>query len=276
MKKILIVALLLAVMLMGMLNVHAAEAEMKASVLASKTEVQVGDTVEYTVVVSGRGVYALQFEVDVPEGLRYVPSSGATPEGLAQKLGIPAADWTEQTKMFTCFNHVDIPFGDGTQILSFSCVAEKEGDWDVVLNELLPFGSDFQSFAAELQVQTITVTGGAGDTKPAVTDETDSPVTPPSATETHTATEPANQETQPTEQVPDQTVTQPEGQQTPDPTEPSSDQTGSKQEETPNTEEVPQPVQPQHGMLKWILSLGGVLLIACGAGIFHIFKKKHS
>ena len=158
MKRVIICLMLLMAMCAGMMNVHAAEAEITVEVRASKTEVQVGDTVEFTVLATGSGVVAMQFNVELPEGLRYVPNSGKTPENLAQKLGVPAADWTEVSMMFTFYNDIGITFAKGTEILSFSCVAEKEGEWSVNLYELLPFNGDFEEFVPKLQVQKVTVT----------------------------------------------------------------------------------------------------------------------
>ena len=271
MKKILICLLMLAVMLTGMMNVYAAESEMEIRIQASSTQVQVGDTVEYTVQVTGQGVTALQFQVRLPEGLRYVPNSGATPEGLAQKLGIPAADWTEQSMMFTCFNDVSIPFDDGMEILRFSCVAEKEGSWDVELFELIPFDTKFQEFTAELQVRTVRVTGGTGDTKPTdstVSGETVPAVTAPSDPEAPSATGQAPDS--------DPSATQPEDETAPDPNHSPEDRTENDGESPAADDEktVPETTKQKRSSLFLLLPLGGVLVITCGVAVFLIIKKK--
>lgn len=164
MKKQIICLFLLISMLVCVLPVQAAEAEMEVLVRASESTVQVGDTVEFTVLATGSGVTAMQFQLLLPEGLQYVPNSGATPEKLAQKLGVPAADWTEQSKMFTFYNDIGITFVKGTEILRFSCVAQKAGNWEVSLYELLPFDPNFEEFPAKLQVQSVKVVGEEADT----------------------------------------------------------------------------------------------------------------
>lgn len=279
MKRVVVIWMLLAVMLTGVMRVSAAEAEMAVQVRASKTEVKVGDTVEYTVLATGSGVVAMQFELRFPEGLSYVPNSGKTPEGLAQKLGVPAADWTELSKMFTFYNDVGITFAAGTEILRFSCVAVKEGTWDVELYELLPFDGDFQEFLPSLRVQTVKVTGNAGETKPSVpevTVETQPPVTEattsvePSPTVIQTVTEPAP--TQDQTEEPDVSTTEPTQDLTNPATQPlekTEPETGLQQNEQP---------EPENGTKfpLWTILAGGVLLAACGVGVFLIIKKKCS
>lgn len=177
MKRIVISILLLAAMMAGMMSVGAAAAEITIQVTASKTEVQVGDQVDFTVLATGNGVVAMQFDLRFPEGLRYVSKSGKTPAKLAQKLGVAAADWTEQSKMFTFYNDKGINFAAGTKILQFSCIAEKAGEWEVELYELLPFNDDFEEFTPKLQVQKVRVIKKEEQVPPTVPKETE-PVVP--------------------------------------------------------------------------------------------------
>lgn len=275
MKRIMISLLLLAAMLCGMMTAQAAEAEITVQVRASKTEVRVGDTVEYTVLATGSGVVAMQFNLQLPEGLTYVPNSAKTPENLAQKLGVPAADWTEQSMMFTFYNDIGITFAKGTEILRFSCVAEKEGAWNVELYELLPFNGDFEEFPAKLQVQSVKVTGKAetsapAETKPSVSDETVPSVKP---TE-QPVDQPDEQQPQQTEpQTPDatQTVTEPEN---------VENETQAPQEQTPNTapqqdppEEEREPEAPQQWKTVTILAIGGILLVSLSAALVTNIRK---
>ena len=73
MKRAIICLMLLALMLTGAMSVHATEAEVTVQVRASETEVSVGDAVEFTVLATGSGVVAMQFNLELPEGLSYVP-----------------------------------------------------------------------------------------------------------------------------------------------------------------------------------------------------------
>lgn len=192
MKRIIIFLMLVALLLTGAMSVYATDAEVTVQVRASQTEVSVGDTVEFTVLVTGTGVVAMQFNLQLPEGLAYVPNSAATPENLAQKLGVPAADWTEQSMMFTFYNDVGITFAKGTEILRFSCVAQKAGDWVVDLYELLPFDENFEEFVPTLQTQKITVyseNSPENGTSPMDPDETPA-VTPSETKPSDTVTEP--------------------------------------------------------------------------------------
>lgn len=293
MKRILISIMMVAVMLSCMINVHASEAQITVEVRASKSEVQVGETVEYTVLATGSGVVAMQFELRFPEGLRYVPNSGATPENLAQKLGVPAADWTEISKMFTFYNDVGITFAKGTEICRFSCVAEQEGQWAPELYELLPFNENFEEFAPGLQVQQIVVTAPGSQTAPTTTEK---PVAPE---ETTGATEPAQQPSsvpsdtrpedveKPTDPVPEPDVPDEPDEERPEPTvpehehisddgpqdlpddtttvgalDPNGEQNLQKQEKTPKS------------ALLWLLPLGIAAVIACGIIVFIRLKKK--
>lgn len=275
MKRIAISLLLLAVMLAGMMNVQAAEAEVTVQTVASKTDIQVGDTVEFTVLATGSGVVAMQFELRLPEGLRYVPNSGATPENLAQKLGVPAADWTEQSMMFTFYNDVGITFAKGTEILRFSCVAEKEGEWTPYLYELLPFDGDYLEFTPQLRLQEVRVTTAEANVTPSVPIQTVPPtvsVTEPPASvpaETVTTTAPVVEATQPVS-VPEPTE-QPQSDDQPD------------TEETSQPEETTDPVQNQHtppdvaeNNRLWILFAAGAAILVSGVAVFFILKKKHA
>lgn len=264
MKRTIICLMLLALMLTGTMSVHAAEAEVSVQICASQTEVNVGDTVEFTVLATGSGVVAMQFNLALPEGLSYVPNSGATPENLAQKLGVPAADWTEQTLMFTFYNDVGITFAKGTEILHFTCVAEKAGQWQVNLYELLPFDENFEEFTPKLQLQTITVRGAETGT------EATDPVTPeetqPTDSELGTQTQPTDpnsggDENEPIEPTVEKQVesgasdTVTTGQ-----IEPTKDE--EKQEKTANN------------TLIWIISAVAVTLVTAGVVAFILIKKK--
>lgn len=271
MKRILICLLLLTAMLAASVSVHAAEAEMTVQVCASKTEVQVGDTVEFTVLATGSGVVAMQFNVIMPEGLSYVPGSGRTPEQLAQKLGVPAADWTEQSMMFTFYNDIGITFAKGTEIVRFSCVAEKEGNWEIELYELLPFNEEFEEFPAKLQVQAVKVTGKTEASAPA---ETEPPVTGETEPAEQPSEQPAEQQPQQTEpSVTDATQAVPEPENT-------ENEPQTPEEQSVNTvpqQDPPEEEQKKESSQQWktvtVLAVAGILLVSLSAALVTKIRK---
>lgn len=277
MKRIMISLLLLAAMLCGMMTAQAAEAEITVQVRASKTEVRVGDTVEYTVLATGSGVVAMQFNLQLPEGLTYVPNSAKTPENLAQKLGVPAADWTEQSMMFTFYNDIGITFAKGTEILRFSCVAEKEGAWNVELYELLPFDGEFMEFTPKLQVQTVNVTGDTpviGETAPVIPEQlpqqTEPAVEEPQQTQPTQATEPpVTDATEP----PVTDTTEPTSQ--PDETETTGQAPQEQEPQTPPEQEVPAvELKPAKSSAWKVILLSAVGVAAVAAAIWCIKNGK--
>jgi uncharacterized repeat protein (TIGR01451 family) len=264
MKRIVIMVLMLAAVLTGAIPVWAANAEIAVQVCPSKPEVQVGDTVEYTVVATGSGVVAMQFEVRLPEGLRYVSGSGATPENLAQKLGVPAADWTEQSMMFTFYNDTGITLAKGTELLRFSCVAQQTGEWEVELYELLPFNEDFEEFPPKLQIQRLRVIDEETQVPTTVPEET-FPVTMPAITdpeETLPSSESEFLETIPPatafdsleDPIPDEILD--------DPTQTGVSSNAQMQAEEENKTKV------------WLWFAVGAAVIAAGVVVFVIWKKK--
>ena len=271
MKRILICLLLLTAMLAASVSVYAAEAEMTVQVCASKTEVQVGDTVEFTVLATGSGVVAMQFNVIMPEGLSYVPGSGRTPEQLAQKLGVPAADWTEQSMMFTFYNDIGITFAKGTEIVRFFCVAEKEGNWEIELYELLPFNEEFEEFPAKLQVQSVQVTGKTEASAPA---ETEPPVTGETEPAEQPSEQPAEQQPQQTEpSVTDATQAVPEPENT-------ENEPQTPEEQSVNTvpqQDPPEEEQKKESSQQWktvtVLAVAGILLVSLSAALVTKIRK---
>lgn len=287
MKRILISIIMLAVMLSGMMNVHATEAQIKVELRASKSQVQVGETVEYTVLVTGSGVVAMQFELRCPAGLSYVPNSGATPENLAQKLGVPAADWTELSKMFTFYNDIGINFAPGTEICRFSCVAQQEGVWAPELYELLPFNENFEEFAPEFQVQQVRVSA-PGDqipatepeqpadpvvpqTQPTEPESVDQVTEPATAPATVPATEPDHQNPETTAPVSDEDVSTDKPQDILD-----SDLTNEEPETSAPDQNTQNQEKPAKNNLFWLLPLGIAVVIGGCVAVFILLKKKAS
>lgn len=182
-KKLFALFMLLA--LLPALSVWASAASIDIQVTPSKSQIAVGETVEYVVTATGEDVVAMQFELQFPDGLSYVPYSGATPTGLAQKLGVPAADWTEISSMFTFYNDIGITIKPGTEILRFSCKAEKAGTYDITLYELLPFDSNFEEFTPKVSITPLEVRSAQAQNAnpPTLPAGTEPPATLPPATE---------------------------------------------------------------------------------------------
>lgn len=213
MKKIIAVLMMVA-LLLGAIPAYAAGASVHVEVTPSVAEAQVGDTVEFVITAQAKGLVAMQFELRMPEGLSYVSGSGSTPQGLAQKLGVPAADWTESSMMFTFYNDVGIKMKKGTELVRFSCVAEKPGDWDVIIFELLPFDGNFEEFTPELTVHTLKVVGDPESvTTPAAPRPSQNPTVTTNAPDDVTAaTSGATTPTRPADPIataPDQDTTEP-------------------------------------------------------------------
>lgn len=213
MKKRIFVWLLVCVFAFGALPVHAAqEARFSVCVQPSQQQAAVGDTVYYSVVAEGEDVVALQFDLVIPDGMRYVSGSGATPEGLRDKLGVAAADWTEGVMRFTYYNDVGVTIAKGTVLLTFACVAETAGSHQVTLVDVLPFDSEFMEFTPSVQFDTLSVSNeGASETQDEQNQQSGTqPTQEPEPTEESSGNQ--SQVTQ-TEEVPqesgaDETVTQ--------------------------------------------------------------------
>ena len=162
MKKILAVVFVAALMLFCVSPAFATSAYVRLNAAPTSTEVfKVGDEIEFVITADASQLTAMQFELKFPEGLSYVPGSGATPEGLAGKLGVPAADWTEISKMFTFYNDLGIEMKE-TELVRFRCVAEKPGMWSVVLFQVLPFDENLRSMLWRDFLEDLIQKGAAG------------------------------------------------------------------------------------------------------------------
>lgn len=144
--------LILCALLVSALSCYAAAASFTASVGVVKDTAAVGDTVEFVVTAEGTDVVALQFELAIPKGLRYVPDSAEIPKGLRKSLNIAGSvDWTEESLMFTFYNDEGIVIPKGTELMRFSCTVMTEGTFRVTLQECLPFDGNFAEFTPSIQ-----------------------------------------------------------------------------------------------------------------------------
>ena len=281
MKKSIVVWLVLLALLMTGLPVYAAAASIEILVTPSESQVNVGDMVEYVVTATGEDVVAMQFEVKSSDGLTYVPNSGATPKDLAKKLGVPAADWTEISKMFTFYNDVGITMKKGTELLRFSCKAEKAGKYAVTIYELLPYDSNFEYFAPTIKIESVTVREAQDQSVPTLPPATEPAVTLPPATEP-AATEPTveNDATEPpvTEPVVDVTepVQEPTEEAVTDPTDAVEEPTQAVQPTEEATTEGPseEVKAEEKGPSPAIWVILGVVAVAAAAAAVLLIKKK--
>ena len=215
---------------------------MNITVKASKTEAEIGDTINYTVYAFGNDVTALQFELRFPAGLEYVANSAVIPEGLKAYLGWAATDWTESSMMWTGYNDLGSLFEDGTVIMTFSATVTGEGVLEPELFELLPFDLDYNEFPADLTVDKVVV-GNVEPTEPS-TEPTEPSTEPtePSTEPTEPSTEPTEPSTEPTE--PSTEPTEPSTEPTEPSTEPTEPSTEPTEPSTEGTEPTTKPTEP--------------------------------
>ena len=207
MKKRIVLLLMVCAWILSAIPVSAVQPQFSVVVQAEQKEVKVGDTVRFTVVAQGEDVVALQFNIVVPEGMEFVSGSGALSKGLREKLGVAAVDWTEGAMIFTYYNDVGVTIPKDTVLMTFECTAQKAGSYQLELEEVLPFNSEFEEFAPSVKMASVTVvkSGEQGEKDPTVTqptapstEPTTEPSTEPSTEPTDNSTEPSS-DTQPTE-----------------------------------------------------------------------------
>lgn len=157
MKKKLLALFLTCLMLLSALPVSAAKSGFTVELIPIQQSVAVGDTVYYSVVAEGADLVALQFELELPKGLSYVKGSAAVAEGLKDRLGVAALDWTEGSMLFSFYNDVGVTIPSGTQLMIFACVAQTEGSYRVGLKEVLPFDGNFQELTPSVETVELTV-----------------------------------------------------------------------------------------------------------------------
>ena len=162
MKKKLLALLLVLVMVLSVVPAVSAEGSfMNVQATPSVTTAAVGDTIEYTITATGSDITALEFTLVLPEGLSFVTGSGSVPAGLKGQLGWAATDWTESSMKWTGYSDTGAEFVAGTVLMTFSCVVEAEGEYQIELFDLLPFDGNFEDVIPELSVGTVTVGGNA-------------------------------------------------------------------------------------------------------------------
>ena len=144
---LLCLSLLLAFVPVG---AQAAGSELNIRVSPSATDACVGDVVEFTVTAKGSDVSALEFSLIIPQGMTYVEGSATVPAGLKDNLGWAAAEWIESDMYWVGYN--DEPKTMDYVILTFSCVVEKAGAYEVELYDLCAYDADYFPFQPGLTV----------------------------------------------------------------------------------------------------------------------------
>ena len=140
-KRIRSVMLCLAMLAVLFFNTATAFADTAVIMItADKTEVQPGDTVDFSIVlgpVSDMGT--MQMIIVIPEGLTYVEGSGKLADGLKSTLGFDYADFTEASMMVNgVASKDDYSSYDNTLLCTFQCTADEnyEGTAEVGLRKL--------------------------------------------------------------------------------------------------------------------------------------------
>ncbi len=110
------------------------------AVVADKTEVVAGDTVNFTIMFGPVDTLgSLQMILDIPAGLTYVANSGKLADGLKEKLGYDSLDWTEVSLMVNGFGSAaDYESATNTTIATFQCTVDDtfSGSAEVGLTNL--------------------------------------------------------------------------------------------------------------------------------------------
>lgn len=110
----------------------------------SKTQVVVGENVDYTISIAnatGTNLATIEFTLDIPDGFELVGTPTAVPEGK-EKGGFTAYDYTAESMKFTA-GGVDQGYnGDGFKILTFTVKANGKatGNVAVGIKEDFDFG----------------------------------------------------------------------------------------------------------------------------------------
>lgn len=216
-RKLLIISLMLVAMVLSCIPAAAVQGSIALHVQASAKEAAVGETVYYNILAAGEDVIALQLTVVVPAGMRYVSGSGKTPDGLKEQLDVAAADWTEDTMMFTFYNEKGIRIPEGTVLATFACEAEKSGTYEIALTEVVAGNSLFEEMTPSITSDPVAVSQD-------------------STVEQTTATEPAQD---PNEDAPDYQVTEPSGEEPVPETTAEGDEPVAEDLTLPNVESEP-------------------------------------
>lgn len=110
----------------------------------SKTQVVVGENVDYTISIAnatGTNLATIEFTLDIPDGFELVGTPTAVPEGK-EKGGFTAYDYTAESMKFTAGGVNQGYNGDGFKILTFTVKANGKatGNVAVGIKEDFDFG----------------------------------------------------------------------------------------------------------------------------------------
>ena len=137
-------------------------------VVPDKTTASPGDTINYTVIVGPvSDMGSIQMQLEIPEGLTYVPNSGRLVDGLKETLGFDVVDFTEVSLMINGGAlAVDYESDADTELAKFQCTVDEgyTGTVEVGLHNL-EFGSveTWEIYTDRFSVvkTPVTITGGS-------------------------------------------------------------------------------------------------------------------
>ena len=137
-------------------------------VVPDKTTASPGDTINYTVIVGPvSDMGSIQMQLEIPEGLTYVPNSGRLVDGLKETLGFDVVDFTEVSLMINGGAlAVDYESDADTELAKFQCTVDEgyTGTVEVGLYNL-EFGSveTWEIYTDRFSVvkTPVTITGGS-------------------------------------------------------------------------------------------------------------------
>ena len=137
-------------------------------VVPDKTTASPGDTINYTVIVGPvSDMGTMQMQLEIPEGLTYVPHSGKLADDLLTTLGYDVADFTEVSLMVNGYASAgDYESDTDTELATFQCTVDEgyTGTVEVGLYNL-EFGSviTWEVYTDRFTVvkTPVTITGGS-------------------------------------------------------------------------------------------------------------------
>ena len=137
----------------------ASDEPLKFDVVADKTEANPGDTINFTVYYEAtQTCTGIQFDLDIPAGLTYVPNSGEMVSGFKETANAPdEASFTEITKRVIAASLYGMTLNQRIGVVQFQCTVDDgaTGIKNVTLKEPVATGGDY----LEIPLSDIEITG---------------------------------------------------------------------------------------------------------------------
>lgn len=141
-KKVITILLLIGVLISLMPNpfIYAVEPKTTITVHADKTQAKPGDEITYSIQISAKeAVGSIMLTLDIPEGLTYVPNSGALATNFTEVVGnLDEADYTETEKLITIAHRSPFAINGTVTLATFKCRANGNatGNYTVGLKDV--------------------------------------------------------------------------------------------------------------------------------------------